>query len=102
MSGGSMDYACYEVENAARMAGDPEFADMLRDAAKVLHDEEWWRSCDIGEEEYRATLAWFKAKWFGDGRSERLKGYVDEEVDRCRRRCYSIIGPVEALRAEGE
>lgn len=40
MSGGSMDYVYAHVVDAAGMTHDPEFAELLRDAAKVLHDEE--------------------------------------------------------------
>lgn len=92
MSGGSMDYACFNVEDAASMTEDPEFAELLRDAAKVLHDEEWWKSCDSSYEQYRKTLAEFKSKWFGGDREERLIKYVEQEIEECRRRCMSIIG----------
>lgn len=95
MSGGSMDYICYRVEDAASMTSDAEFSDLLRDAAKVLHAEEWWRSCDSSEREYRDELAAFKAKWFGSDRSERLRGYVDEEIERARKACYNLIGVSE-------
>ena len=95
MSGGSMDYVCYHVEDAASMTGDAEFSELLRDAAKVLHAEEWWRSCDSSEEEYREELAKFKAKWFGGDRAERLRGYVDKEIDCARKRCYDLIGVAE-------
>lgn len=105
MSGGSMDYVCYHVEDASRMCDDVELAELLRDAANVLHDEEWWKSCDYSEDVYRESLAEFKEKWFKGNRAERLKGYVDKEIGRCRKQCYSIIGPVTAdgaLRGEGD
>lgn len=92
MSGGSMDYVCYRVEDAASMTCDPEFAELLRDAAKVLHDEEWWKSCDTSKETYLETLATFKAKWLGSDRTERLKGYIDEDIERLRGELYSLIG----------
>lgn len=95
MSGGSMDYVCYEVENAARMTNDPEFAEMLRDAAKVLHDEEWWRSADSSKQQYLDELARFKAKWFKGDRTQRLKGYVDERIKWAIEDCYSLIGVVD-------
>ena len=104
MSGGSMDYVCYHVDEAASMCEDVEFSDLLHDASKVLHDEEWWKSGDYSEDEYRESLAEFKAKWFKGNRADRLKIYVDKEIDRCRKRCYSIIGPVTAaglLRGKG-
>lgn len=105
MSGGSMDYVYYHVDEAASMCEDMELAELLRDAALVLHDEEWWRSSDYSEDRYRKTLAEFKDKWFKSNRADRLKGYVDGEIDRCRKRCYSIIGTVTAddvLRGECE
>lgn len=105
MSGGSMDYICYRVGEAAGMCEDVELAELLRDTAQVLHDEEWWESGDYNEDRYRESLAEFKAKWFKGGRVDRLKGYVDKEIELCRKRCYSIIGPAminDVLRGEGE
>ena len=92
MSGGSMDYVCYRVEDAARMTYDQEFAELLRDAAKVLHDEGWWMSGDTSEEAYYSTLAAFKAKWFSGDRSERLKGYIDKDIEELRGELYALIG----------
>ena len=96
MSGGSMDYIYFQVEEAASMCEDAELSDLLQDAAHVLHEEEWWKSNDKGIDDYHEALAEFKAKWFGQDRCERLKGYVDREINRCRERCYSIIGAKEA------
>lgn len=92
MSGGSMDYVCYQVEDAASMTHDPEFAEMLRDASNVLHDEEWWTSCDTSKKTYLKTLAAFKAKWFCGDRDERLKGYIDKDIDKLREELYALIG----------
>ena len=92
MSGGSMDYVCYQVESAASMTHDQEFAEMLRDAAKVLHDEEWWQSCDTSKETYLETLDAFKAKWFCGDRTERLKGYIDKDLEKMREELYALIG----------
>ena len=92
MSGGSMNYVCYQVEDAASMTPDQEFAELLRDAAKVLHDEEWWLSCDTSKETYLETLAAFKAKWFCGDRTERLKGYIDKDIEKLREELYALIG----------
>jgi hypothetical protein len=105
MSGGSMDYICYRVDEAASICEDVELSDLLHDASKVLHDEEWWKSCDYSEDTYRESLAEFKAKWFKGDRAGRLKDYVDKEIENCRKRCYSIIGPMavdDVLRGEGD
>ena len=95
MSGGSMDYICYRVEDAASMTHDPEFAELLRDAAKVLHDEEWWMSCDTSRETYLETLSAFRAKWFCCDRTERLKGYIDKDIEKLRGELYALIGVKE-------
>ena len=87
-----MDYVCYQVREAASMTHDPEFAEMLRDAANVLHDEEWWLSCDTTKETYLETLAAFKTKWFCGDRTERLKGYIDEDIEKLRSELYALIG----------
>ena len=92
MSGGSMDYVYAYLNDAASMTHDPEFAEMLRDAAKVLHDEEWWMSADTRKETYLEELAAFKAKWFSGDRTERLKGYVDTEIERLHGELYALIG----------
>jgi hypothetical protein len=67
MSGGSFNYTCFRVENeySGRMQ-DEELNEMLVDFCEVLHDLEWWQSCDISEEQYRETVAKFKNKWFSE------------------------------------
>jgi hypothetical protein len=66
MSGGTYDYLCFKIEDTyAERTYDEELDEMIVDLAKVLHDLEWWQSGDIGEEDYRKTLRWFKDKWFG-------------------------------------
>ena len=92
MSGGSMNYVYVHVDEAASMTSDRELSELLHDAAKVLHAEEWWYSADSSEAEYRAELAAFKSKWFAGDRCERLKSYVDDQLNRARRECYSLIG----------
>lgn len=49
-------------------------------------------SCDSSKETYLETLAAFKAKWFSGDRSERLKGYIDEDIERLRGELYALIG----------
>ena len=48
MSGGSMNYACYTIEEQARYL-DRELIDIAKDMAKLFHDAEWWHSSDIDE-----------------------------------------------------
>lgn len=94
MSGGSMNYIFLRLEEAADMTKDKEIKNLLLDLSKVLHDEEWYKSADYGEESYLKTLKEFKDKWFGFGtsRNERLKKYVDEEVEKVKKELYVLIG----------
>lgn len=55
---------CYEmVLDAASQTDNPIIKLLLLDAAKVLHDEEWWISSDICLDEYKKTLLTFSKKW---------------------------------------
>lgn len=92
MSGGSYGYIYSELfrECEGRMHDD-EMEDLVADLCKVLHDLEWWQSCDTSEDTYRETVARFKAKWFGCDRSARLKGYIDIEIEKTRHKLYSLI-----------
>lgn len=93
MSGGSHNYICYRLEEECKGGMyDAEMNDLIEDLVEVLHDLEWWQSCDSSEEKYRKTLARFKKKWFGGSREERLKGYIDSQIGMVRRELYHLIG----------
>lgn len=93
MSGGSYNYISYTLsdECAGRMH-DAEMNDLIRDLCEVLHELEWWQSGDTIDENYRKSLAKFKAKWFGQSRCERLKGYIDEQIGIVTKELYELIG----------
>lgn len=93
MSGGSYNYIynSLQEECQGRMY-DAEMNEMIDDMCDLLHDLEWWQSCDSSEEKYRKTLAKFKAKWFKGNREERLKGYIDEQIGVVRHQLYRLIG----------
>ena len=82
MSGGSMDYVCFKVEDAVAHIEDKEIKELVKDLAKLLHDLEWWDSGDYSRADYEETVADFKSKWFGDNRHERLKEYIRESLDK--------------------
>lgn len=92
MSGGSMDYLCYKIENQLSYVDDLEIKDLMTDLAELMHDLEWWQSGDYGRDSYEETLSKFKAKWFKGDRQERLKGYIDEQIGIVRSQLYSLIG----------
>lgn len=65
MSGGSYNYMYCRVndEYVDRMF-DSQLNSMMKDLVDVLHDLEWWQSCDCDEKRYRETVRKFKKKWF--------------------------------------
>jgi len=84
MSGGSHDYTCFKIEEyySGKMY-DIELNEMIDDLYQVLHDLEWWQSCDIDEEQYRETIQIFKDKWFGK-RDLKLRELINQEFDKFR------------------
>ena len=63
-SGGSFDYKYLTLDDYySGCMYDDELNEMINDLVKVLHDLEWWQSCDMSEEEYRTTVDEFKNKW---------------------------------------
>lgn len=96
MSGGSCNYAYVHIrEDLVGRMHDAELDDLMKDIVTLAHDLEWWDSGDIGEDDYRETVKWFKEKWFADSRDERLKGYVDEAIEKLKTEMYDLLGVEE-------
>ena len=91
MSGGSLNYICYKLEDVASSIDDKEVRDLVNDLAELLHDLEWYMSGDYGEDSYEETLSKFKAKWFGDNRNERLKEYLNTALDDMKKEIEKLI-----------
>lgn len=86
MSGGSLDYFCYTLEDHADDLGDKELNDLIKDLAKLFHDREWFLSGDTGEGTWNEARDAFKAKWFTEhGRQERIEQYLAEFEDEVRK-----------------
>lgn len=98
MSGGSFNYLYSTIEyGAVGFMEDEEMDDLMSDIVKVLHDLEWWKSGDIGEEDYRDTVKKFKKKWFNpDGREDklredRLKEYMEDILNRAKKEMEVMV-----------
>lgn len=93
MSGGSYNYICNRLSDECEgKMYDAEMNDLIKDLCDVLHDLEWWESGDSTEDAYRETVKAFKKKWFKEDRQQRLKGYIDEQLNTMRSQLYSLIG----------
>ena len=90
MSGGSLDYLYYKVEDASRYIKDREIRALCVDFAKVLHDIEWNLDDDIGDDTLRRSIHDFKKKWFGP-RDERLKEFIDDAIHELKQELYDMI-----------
>ena len=65
MSGGSYSYVyCRVEEECVNRMFDSQLNAMMEDLVDLLHDLEWWQSCDYSEETYRESVNKFKKKWF--------------------------------------
>ena len=85
MSGGSLNYFCYQVEEHVGDFGDKELDELVKDLAKLFHDREWYLSADYGEGSWIEARDAFKAKWFTEhGRQERIEKYLAEIGEEVR------------------
>lgn len=92
MSGGSMNYICYRVEEEAENMGDRELIELVKDVANLMHDREWYISGDYGVDEWKVSARKFKEKWFKSDREERLKSLIEEIIASARKECMELIG----------
>lgn len=92
MSGGSMDYICFKLLDAADHIQDKEVKDLTKDLAELLHDLEWYESGDYGRDAYESQLNRFKKKWFTDSRNERLKKYLNDSLDGLKSEIENLLG----------
>lgn len=92
MSGGSMDYLCYRVEEAANAMGDRELTELVKDVAELLHDREWYISGDYGANTWEESVRKFKQKWFDKPREKRLKALIEQMFDETKQECMNMIG----------
>lgn len=91
-SGGSYDYKFETIENYyCENMYDLELNDLMNDLVKLLHDLEWWKSCDYCEEDYRETVNNFKNKWFKGSRDERIKKYVEKKCEETKNELLELI-----------
>lgn len=84
MSGGSYNYEFGRIEDeyVGKMY-DSQLNAMMKDLVDVLHDLEWWQSCDSSEERYRDTVRKFKKKWFRQTKID-VQKQIESEFERTK------------------
>lgn len=92
MSGGSMNYLCYRIEEEAGNMDDREIITLCKDVAKLMHDREWLLSGDYNESVWIKSLSEFKKKWFKGSRTSRLANLIDEVFTEAKEECMRMIG----------
>lgn len=84
MSGGSYNYmySRIEYEYAGRMH-DSQLNAMMVDLCELLHDLEWWQSCDCDEKRYREAVTKFKKKWFKQTKID-VQKQIESEFEKTK------------------
>ena len=95
MSGGSMNYICWQIEEEADKMGDPELIALAQDVAASMHDRERSISRDTCDETWKESKEAFKKKWFKSSRTSRLKGIIREMFEETKSECMKMIGADE-------
>ena len=84
MSGGSYNYMyCRIEEEYVDRMYDSQLNEMMKDLCKLLHDLEWWESCDYSEDTYRKTVTEFKKKWFKQTKID-VQKQIESEFERTK------------------
>jgi hypothetical protein len=84
MSGGSYSYIYSRVdEECVNRMYDSQLNEMMKDLVKVLHDLEWWQSCDCDEKRYRESVTKFKKKWFKQTKID-VQKQIESEFERTK------------------
>lgn len=91
MSGGSYDYTYQRVDEyyVGRMY-DKELNEMMDDLVELLHDLEWWQSCDYGEDDYRETVTKFKKKWFKRDNVD-IENVIEAAFEKKKKELYESL-----------
>lgn len=99
MSGGQFDYIDGRLKSEIFGYGDTlrnaledrEISELTWDLLDLLHEFDWYKSGDTGEEDYLKAKVEFKKKWLGN-RGVRVKRIVDAAIEDVRKELYKTYG----------
>lgn len=57
---------------------DRELSELIADVTCLLHDLEWYESCDISEDKYKESVNKFKKKWVLKSPEARTNSYAED------------------------
>lgn len=99
MSGGSYNYMYSRIndEYVGRMH-DSQLDAMMKDLVDLLHDLEWWMSCDYSEDTYRKSVTEFKKKWFKQTKID-VQKQIESEFEKTKN---ELLKEFEYLKDERE
>lgn len=77
---------------------DSQLNAMMNDLCELLHDLEWWQSCDYSEDTYRESVKKFKKKWFRQTKID-VQKQIESEFERTKN---ELLKEFEYLKDERE
>ena len=99
MSGGHYNYMYSRIEDTyVGEMYDSQLNEMMKDLVDLLHDLEWWQSCDYSEETYRESVNKFKKKWFRQTKID-VQKQIESEFERTKN---ELLKEFEYLKDERE
>ena len=102
MSGGHWDYTndtlMHEIfgwdsdgKHVPDVLDDRIMSNITYDIFKILREYDWYVSGDTGEEDYRASVKAFKAKWLKNP-ERTYKSIIEDEIENTRKDLYMALG----------
>lgn len=99
MSGGRFDYIdsrCKEEifgwsEKPTNVFEDREISELIWDVFDLIHEYDWYASCDTSEEKYLSAKDAFKKKWLKHD-EQRVQMVIDNAIDEVRKELYKTYG----------
>ena len=96
MSGGSLEYVCFDIEN--KLVGkmqDPELDMLVKDLADLARSLEWYLSGDNNKEQYRDDVKTFKEKWLSPGsQKQRYVDIIDDSITELKHKLLQMVGEI--------
>ena len=99
MSGGRFEYLdsqCKDeifgwADKPRNVFEDREISELIWDVFDLIHEFDWYASCDTCESDYLEAKAKFKQKWLKHDEA-RVQRIVDDAIDQVREELYKTYG----------